>query len=173
MGLNVEQKKAIVADMHEILGKSQAIVAADYLGLTVTEMTKLRAQARAAGVQVKVLKNTLAKRAIAGTEHECLADSLVGPLILIISQHDPGAGARLVKDFSKENENLVAKVIAFGGEARPSSDLALLAAIPTLDEARSNLLSMLGAPATSFLRLLKEPSSVFVRVLAAKSRKSE
>ena len=173
MGLNIEEKKAVVSDMHEVFLNSQAVVAAEYSGLTVSQMTKLRREARALGLTVRVAKNSLAKLAIAGTDHECLGDDLIGPLILIISKDDPGAGARLVKEFANENEQLIAKAIAFGGESRPGTDLNLLASMPTLDEARAKLLSVLNGPATTLLRLLKEPSSVLVRVLVAKNQKSE
>ena len=173
MGLNIEEKKAVVAGMRELFLNSQAIVAAEYSGLTVSQMTKLRKDARDLGLTVRVTKNSLAKLAITGTEHECLSENLVGPLILILSKEDPGAGARLVKEFAKDNEQLVTKAIAFGGESRPGSDLELLASMPTLDEARAKLLSVFNAPATSLLRLLKEPSSVLVRVLVAKNQKPE
>ena len=173
MGLNIEEKKAIVSDMHEVFLNSQAVVAAEYSGLTVSQMTKLRNEARTLGITVRVTKNTLAKLAVVGTEHECLRDDLVGPLILIISKDDPGAGARLVKEFAIENEQLVAKAIAFAGESRPGADINLLASMPTLDEARAKLLSVLNGPGTAQLRLLKEPSGVLVRVFVAKSQKSE
>ena len=170
MGLNLEEKKAIVSEMHDIAEHSQTIVAADYTGLSVVQMTELRAQARVMGVDVKIVKNTLAKRAVEGTEHECLIDSLVGPVVLIVSKDNPGAGARLVRNFSKDNEQLIPRAIAFSGEVRPGSDIGLLASMPTLDEARSKLLSVIIAPATSLARILNEPASALIRLLLAKSR---
>ena len=170
MGLNLEEKKAIVSEIHDITEHAQTIVAADYTGLSVAQMTELRAQARMMGVEVKIVKNTLAKRAVEGTEHECLIDSLAGPVVLILSKDDPGAGARLVRNFSKDNKQLIPRAIAFSGEARPGSDIDLLASMPTLDEARSKMLSVIIAPATSLVRILNEPASTLIRLLSAKSR---
>ncbi len=168
MGLSFEEKKNVVSEVHDYFLNSGSIVAADYTGLTVSQMTEFRQKAREAGVLVKVLKNTLAKRAIEGTEHELMSENLVGPLLYIVSSDDPGAGARLVKDFAKSNERLVAKVIAFSGEVRPGEDLNMLASLPTMDEARAKLLSLLMQPQTNLVRLLKEPSALLVRLLVNK-----
>ena len=167
MSLTFEQKQAVVSEVNEVASTAQTAVAAEYIGLTVEQMTELRAKAREAGVYVRVVKNTLAKRAVEGTEFECLKDTLVGPLLLVFSEEDPGAGARLVKDFSKDNEQLVTKAVAFAGELRPASDLGALASMPTLDEARAQLLSVMKAPQTKLVRTLAEPSGQLVRVLAA------
>ena len=107
MGLSFEEKKNVVSEVHDYFLNSGSIVAADYTGLTVSQMTDLRKKARESGVIVKVLKNTLAKRAVKGTEHEVMAENLVGPLLYIVSSEDPGAGARLVKEFIKSNDRLV------------------------------------------------------------------
>ena len=168
MGLNFEEKKNVVSEVHDYFLNSGSIVAADYSGLTVSQITDLRKKAREKGVVVKVLKNTLAKRAVKGTEHETMADSLAGPLMYIVSSDDPGAGARLIKEFVKSNDCLVAKVIAFSGEVRPGEDLNVLANLPTMDEARAQLLSLLTQPQTSLVRLLKEPSALVVRLLVNK-----
>lgn len=167
MSLTLEQKKSVVAEVNEVAAGAQAAIAAEYTGLTVADMTELRAQARAQGVYVRVVKNSLAKRAIAGTEFECLGDSLIGPLLLVFSADDPGAGARIVRDFKKTNDLLVPTAIAFAGEVRPPEDLKLLADMPTLDEARGQFLGLLQAPATQLVRTLAEPGGQFVRVLAA------
>ena len=167
MSLTFEQKQAVVSEVNEVASTAQTAVAAEYIGLTVEQMTELRAKAREAGVYVRVVKNTLAKRAVEGTEFECLKDTLVGPLLLVFSEEDPGAGARLVKDFSKDNEQLVTKAVAFAGELRPASDLGALASMPTLDEARAQLLSVMKAPQTKLVRTLAEPGGQLVRVLAA------
>ena len=135
--------------------------------MTVAQMTDFRAKAREEGVYVRVVKNTLAKRAIDGTEFECLADSLAGPIILAFSKEDPGAAARVVKDFAKECEELITKAVAIGGEAYPASDLERLAKLPTLDQARAQLLGLLQAPAGKFVRTIAEPQAKFVRLLAA------
>lgn len=167
MSLTLEQKKSVVAEVNEVAAGAQAAIAAEYTGLTVADMTALRAQARAQGVYVRVVKNSLAKRAIAGTEFECLSDSLIGPLLLVFSADDPGAGARIVRDFKKTNDRLIPTAIAFAGEVRPPEDLKLLADMPTLDEARGQLLGLLQAPATQLVRTLAEPGGQFVRLLAA------
>lgn len=167
MSLTLEQKKRVVAEVNEIAANAQTAIAAEYLGLSVAAMTELRAVARAQGVQVRVVKNSLAKRAIEGTDFECLSDSLTGPLLLVFSSDDPGAGARIIRDFAKTNNRLVTTAIAFAGEVRPPEDLKLLADMPTLDEARAQLLSALNAPATQLVRTLAEPAGQFVRVIAA------
>ena len=167
MSLSLAEKKAVVAEVNEIAANAYSAVAAEYTGLTVGQMTELRAKAREADVTVRVVKNTLARRALADTELECLVDSLVGPLLLVFSSEDPGASARLVRDFAKENEALVAKAVAFGGEVRGPEGLPVLASLPTLDEARAKLLSVFAAPATQLVRTLAEPSGQLVRVLAA------
>lgn len=167
MSLTLEQKQSIVAEVNAVASTAQAAIAAEYAGLSVAQMTALRVQARAAGVFVKVVKNTLARRAVAGTAFECLTEKLAGPLLLVFSAEDPGAGARVVRDFAKENQKLVPVAIAFGGQVRGPEDLQALATLPTLDEARARLLGMLQAPASQLVRTLAEPGAAFVRVLAA------
>ena len=167
MSLTLEQKKSIVDEVNAVASKAQAAIAAQYAGLSVSQMTALRVKARAAGVYVKVVKNTLARRAVAGTAFECLTEKLAGPWVLVFSADDPGAGARVVRDFAKENQKLVTVAIAFGGQVRGPEDLQALATLPTLDEARASLLGMLQAPASQLVRTLAEPGAAFVRVLAA------
>ena len=168
MSLTLQQKQAVVSEVKEVAATAQAAVAAEYIGVTVAQMTQLRTKARSSGVYLRVVKNTLARRAVDGTSFECLKDSLTGPLLLVFSMEDPGAGARLVRDFAKDNAKLVTKAVAFAGELRPASDLELLASLPTLDEARSKLLSVFLAPQTKLVRTLAEPAGQFVRVLAAR-----
>jgi len=167
VSLTLEQKKRVVAEVNEVAAGAQAAIAAEYLGLSVADMTNLRVQARAQGVQIRVVKNSLARRAIEGTEFECLRDSLTGPLLLVFSADDPGAGARIVRDFAKTNDRLRTTAIAFAGQLRPPEDLVLLASMPTLDEARAQLLGTLQAPASQLVRTLAEPAGQFVRVVAA------
>jgi large subunit ribosomal protein L10 len=167
MALRLEDKRALVAEVNEVASSALSAIAADYRGMTVAEMTDLRVKARAEGVYVRVVKNTLAKRAIDGTEFECLADSLKGPIILAFSTTDPGAAARVVKDFAKGCERLVTQAVAIGGAAYPASDLERLAKLPTLDQARAQLLGLLQAPASKFVRTIAEPQAKFVRLLAA------
>jgi large subunit ribosomal protein L10 len=167
MALRLEDKKALVAEVNEVAANALSGIAADYRGMTVAQMTEFRTKARGEGVYVRVVKNTLAKLAIDGTEFECLADSLVGPIILAFSKDDPGAAARVVKDFAKGCEELVTKAVAIGGAAYPASDLDRLAKLPTLDQARAQLLGLLQAPAGKFVRTIAEPQAKFVRLLAA------
>ncbi len=167
MSLTLEQKQSVVAAVSEVAARSNSAIAAEYTGLTVAEMTTLRTRARAAGVFVKVVKNTLARRALVGTDFECLNDKLTGPLVLVFSQDDPGAGARVLRDFVKEAQKLKPVAIAFGGALREPEDLTLLANLPTLDQARAQLLGTLQAPASQLVRTLAEPAAELVRVLAA------
>ncbi len=171
--LTLEQKQSIVAEVNAVAAKAQAAVAAEYAGLSVAQMTDLRNKARAVGVYVRVVKNTLARRAVSGTAFECMTEKLVGPLVLVFSTEDPGAGARVVRDFMKENQKLVPVAIGIGGELRGPQDLPAVASLPTLDQARANLLGMLQAPASQLVRTLAEPAAQLVRVLAAQRDKQQ
>ena len=170
MALSLNEKKALVAEVNEVAASAQSAVAAEYRGLSVSEMTELRVQARDAGVYLKVVKNTLAKRAIAGTEFECLGDELTGPLVLAFSREDPGAAARVVKAFAKEHEKLVAVSVAIGGDKFPATDINRLADLPTLDGARAMLLGILHAPLSQMVRTLAEPHAMLARTLGAYSK---
>ena len=167
MALRLEDKQALVAEVKEVASSALSAVAADYRGMTVAQMTEFRVKARSEGVYVRVVKNTLAKRAIDGTDFECLADSISGPIILAFSQDDPGAAARVVKDFAKTCEDLVTQAVAIGGTVYPAGDLDRLAKLPTLDQGRAQLLGLLLAPAGKFVRTIAEPQAKFVRLLAA------
>jgi large subunit ribosomal protein L10 len=173
MALRLEDKRAVVAEVKAVAETAQSALAAEYSGLTVSEMTELRKQAREQGVYLRVVKNTLAKRAIEGTDFECMQDELSGPLILAFSQEDPGSAARVVKGFAKEHEKLVTRMLAIGGEVLPAEDLERLASLPTLDEARAMLLGVFQAPASQLVRVLNEPASSLARVLAAKAEQTE
>ena len=167
MALNLESKKSIVAEVSTIAASAHSAVAAEYHGLSVDEMTELRANARKEGVYLRVVKNSLTKRAIDGTEFECMQESLIGPLIMAFSQEDPGAAARLVKDFSKEHEKLVAKVIAVGGEVLPVDQIDRLAKLPNRDQAIALLMAVMKAPIEKFVRTLNEPHGKLVRTIDA------
>ena len=167
MALRLEDKQALVAEVKEVASSALSAVAADYRGMTVAQMTEFRVKARSEGVYVRVVKNTLAKRAIDGTDFECLADTISGPIILAFSKDDPGAAARVVKDFAKTCEDLVTQAVAIGGDVYPAGDLDRLASLPTLDQARAQLLGLLQAPASKFVRTIAEPQAKFVRLLAA------
>ena len=168
MSMNIEQKKAIVDEVAKIAGNAPTAIAAEYIGLNVAEMTELRRSARAAGVYLKVVRNTLARRALEGTKFDCMREELTGPLLLAFSNEEPGSAAKIIRDFSKNNEKLVVKLISLDGRLLAASDLERVANIPSLDQARSMLLGLLQAPMGKFLRLLSEPEGKFVRLLAAR-----
>jgi large subunit ribosomal protein L10 len=168
MALRLEDKKALVAEVNEVAASAYSALAAEYRGLTVSEMTELRKQARDQGVYMRVVKNTLAKRAIEGTEFECMQQGLEGPLVLAFSQEDPGAAARVFKAFAKDHDKLVTKLVSIGGELLPAADLERLATLPTLDEARAMLLGVFQAPASKLVRTLAEPAASLARVIAAR-----
>jgi large subunit ribosomal protein L10 len=167
MALNLEDKKALVAEVAEVAAKAQSVVAAEYRGLTVGQMTELRAKARTQGVYVRVVKNTLARKALAGTSFESIGPRLKGPLVLAFSKDDPGAAARVVKDFAKANEKLVATLVSLGGQVLPGGDLEKVASLPTRAQALSILLGVLKAPIQKFVRTLAEPPAKLARTIAA------
>lgn len=167
MPLNLEDKKSIVAEVSAIAAEAHSVVAAEYHGLTVDEMTALRASARNSGVYLRVVKNTLARRAFEGTDFECMSDGLVGPLVLAFSQEDPGSAARLVKDFAKDHDQLVTKMVSIGGEMLAPSELGRLASMPTKDQAISILMSVMMAPTEKLARTLKEVPGKLVRTVEA------
>ena len=172
MALNLEEKKALVAEVNSIAASSESAVVAEYRGLTVGEMTELRAEARSSGVYMKVVKNSLARRAIEGTEFQCMQEALSGPLLLAFSKEDPGAAARVIKGFAKDHDKLVTVSVSIGGELYAAKDLDRLAALPTLDEARSMLLRTLNEPLTQLVRILAEPAAMLARILQIKSEKT-
>ena len=167
VALQLEQKKTIVSEVSQVAANAHSAIAAEYRGLTVSELTELRAKARETGVYLKVVKNTLAKRALEGTPYECMNDGLVGPLMLAFSQEDPGSAARLVKNFAKENELLAVKMISIGGELLDASELSKLSSLPTKDQAISLLMAVMKAPVEKFVRTLNEPHAKLVRTIAA------
>ena len=173
MALSLEEKKAVVSEVAEIAAEAHSAVASEYRGLTVDELTELRSKARDGGVYLRVVKNTLAKRAIEGTEFECMQDGLSGPLIFAFSQEEPGAAARVVKDFSKEHDKLIPRLIAFGGELLEASDLDRLAKMPTRDQAISLLMAVMKAPTEKLVRTLNEVPGKLVRTVAAVREQKE
>ncbi|MEZ5562592.1 MAG: 50S ribosomal protein L10 [Gammaproteobacteria bacterium] len=170
MALRLEDKKALVEEVNAIAASALSAIAAEYRGMSVAQITDLRAKARSQGVYVRVVKNTLAKRAVEGTEFACLQATLKGPLILAFSREDPGAAARVFKDFAKGNDKLVTKAVAIGGTLYGPADLDRLASLPTLDQARAMLLGVLQAPAAKLVRTLAEPPALVARVLAARGK---
>ncbi|MGB5512072.1 MAG: 50S ribosomal protein L10 [Woeseiaceae bacterium] len=168
MALRLEDKKALVKEVNAVAGDSVTAVAAEYRGLSVAEMTDLRKEARKAGVYLRVVKNTLARRAVEGTEFECMQETLKGPILLAFAKDDPGAAARVIKNFAKEHSALQAVSLSAGGQLLPGSDLGKLADLPTMDQARAMLLGVMVAPLSQLVRTLAEPSAMLARTLAAR-----
>ena len=175
MSLNLAEKQAVVAEVAQVAARAHSAIAAEYRGLSVTQTTNLRVKARETGVYLRVVKNTLARRAVQGTEFECLQASLVGPLILAFSKDDPGAAARLFKEFLKEkaNDKLIVKALAVGGQVFPASELDRLASLPTRNEAISLLMATLRAPLDKLAQTLNEIPSKLVRTLDAVRQQKE
>jgi large subunit ribosomal protein L10 len=167
MALNIEQKKAVVAEVSHVARSALAAVAAEYRGLTVEEMTALRVKARETGVFVKVAKNTLVRRAVEGTEYECLQEALSGPLLFAFSMEDPGAAARLVKDYAKDHDKLITRLVAIGGRLYDASELERLSKLPTYEQAIATLMAVMKAPVEKFVRTLAEPHAKLARTIAA------
>lgn len=167
MALKLDDKKAVVEEVSAVAAKALSAVAAEYRGLTVEQLTQLRRTARSSGVYLRVVKNTLARRAVEGTEFACMQDGLVGPLILAFSLEDPGAAGRVIADFVKQNDKLVVKLVAIGGKQYGAAELERLAKLPTKDQAISILMGTMKAPIEKFVRTLAEPHAKLVRTVAA------
>ena len=167
MALSFEQKKAVVAEVAEVAQTALAAVAGESDARDQKTKMNLRVKARESGVFLKVAKNTLVRRAVEGTEFECMQESLTGPLLLAFSMEDPGAAARLVKDFVKSNDKLITKLVAVGGEVFEASELDRLSSLPTYDQAIAMLMGVMKAPIEKFVRTLAEPHTKLVRSFAA------
>tara|TARA_B100000953_G_scaffold100235_1_gene82335 strand:+ start:276 stop:794 length:519 start_codon:yes stop_codon:yes gene_type:complete len=171
VGLTLDAKKAIVEEVNSIAAVAPSAIAAEYIGLTVTEMTELRNAAREAGVYLKVVRNTLARRALENTQFECMRDNLVGPLLLVFSNDEPGSAAKVVRNFAKSNKKLEIKLVSLDGNLLEPSEITKLASLPSLDEAHVMLLGLLSSPLTKFVCTISEPPSKFARVLGSKCDK--
>ena len=167
MPLKLEDKRAIVATVNDIAHQAHSAIAAEYRGMTVAEMTELRKKARDAGVYLRVVRNTLMRRAVLNTDFECLQDILVGPIVLAFSMTEPSAAARVINEFVKTNKKLVIKGVAISGQLRPADDINVVAKLPTYPEAISQLMSVMLAPITQLVRTIKEPHAKLVRTIAA------
>ena len=167
MAIRLEDKQQIVSEVNQAASSALSAVLADYRGVTVEDMTALRKNARANKVYLRVVRNTLLKRAVADTEFECIQEALVGPTILAFSQEDPGAAARVLKDFAKENDDFEIKALSVGGQLMDASQIDVLAKLPTVDQARSMLMSVMLAPVTKLARTMNEVPSKLTRVVAA------
>ena len=174
MALNLEGKKAIVAVVSETAANALSLVIADARGVDVTAMNGLRAKARAENVQLRVIRNTLAKRAFAETDYACVEDVLVGPSLFAFSMEDPGAAARLFKDFAKGNDSFEVKALSVSGQLLGKDQIDVLANLPTLEQALGMLASVTLAPVTKLVRTLNEVPTKVTRVVAAvKTQKEE
>ena len=166
MGLNLDEKKAVVAEVSEQVANAQTIVVAEYSGLEVAHLTKLRAQARKSGVYLRVLKNTLVRRAVAGSSFADLAEQMTGPLIYGISS-DPVAAAKVLNDFAKSNDKLVLKAGAMPNVVMDEAGVKALASLPSREELLATLMATMQAPIGQFVRTLNEVPARFVRTVAA------
>ena len=167
MSLSIEDKQSVVKELNTIASSSVSGAIADYSGLNVAEITELRTKAREAGVYLKVVKNTLSKRAFSDTSFECLSESLKGPIIIAFSEDDLASPARLFKNFSKEYEQLQTVSLAIDGNTFPATDLDRIAQLPTKQEAYSTIANLLQAPIEKAVRTLKEIPSKFTRMAVA------
>jgi large subunit ribosomal protein L10 len=167
VALNLEGKKAVVAEVAEIASTAYSAVAAEYRGLTVSDMTALRVAAREQNVHIRVIRNTLARRAVEGTDFACMQEGMTGPLVFGFSMEDPGAVARVMGEFSKENNKLEVKMVSLGGNLLPASEIGRLAKMPTKDQAIGILMGTMKAPVEKLVRTLVAPTSKMVRTLAA------
>lgn len=167
MPLSYAQKEAIVAEVAEVAKSAYSAIGAEYRGLTVEEMTGLRAEARKSGVYLRVVKNTLAKRAVEDTEFACMQEALKGPMILAFSQEDPGSAARVLETFAKEHDRLQVKLVSIGGKLLDASELGTLAKMPTYEEAISQLMAVMKAPVQKLAATINEVPGKLVRTIAA------
>jgi len=167
MPLRIEDKQRLVQELNTIASSSVAGAIADFSGLNVTEITELRTKARESGVYLKVVKNTLSKRAFSDTSFECLVENLKGPIIIALSKDDLASPARLFKDFSKDYQQLKTVSLAIDGNIFPASDLERIAQLPTKQEAYSIIVRLLQAPIEKAVRTLKEIPTKFTRVAVA------
>ena len=155
MALNLSQKQVVVAELADVASKAHSLVAAEYAGITVSQMTAMRKKARESGVYLKVVKNTLASRAVVGTEFEVVKDALTGPLLYAFSTEEPGAAGRLIKEFAKGNDKLKARVVSVEGKLLPAAHVDVLASLPTREQALAMLARVLAEPASMFARAVK------------------
>lgn len=167
MTLRIEEKQAIVAELADVASRSVSVIAAEYRGLTVSEMTKLRDNARKSGAIVKVYRNTLARRAIEDTRFKCLQSELVGPMILVFAKDEPAASARMARDFAKDHANFVVKALVLEGKLLPADQLKAVASMPSRDEALAQLMTVMKGPVVKLARTLSETYAQLVRVVAA------
>jgi large subunit ribosomal protein L10 len=166
LGLNLEQKQAVVAEIAAKLAGAQAVIVAEYRGLDVGRLTQLRAKARKSGLYLRVLKNTLARRAVKGTPFESLSEQMVGPLMYGIAA-DPVAGAKVLSEFARENDRFVIRGGAMPGSRMSDKDVKALALLPSREQLLTKLVGTLQAPVVKLVRTMNEVPARFARTLAA------
>lgn len=167
MAIKLDEKKVIVAEVSETASNALSLVVADYRGVTSNDMATLRAKARAESVNLRVVRNTLARKALEGTEYACATEVFVGPTIMAFSMEDPGAAARLLKDFAKENDKFEIKALAVGGELMGADQIDRLAKLPTREQALGLLVGVIQAPITKLARTFNEVPTKVTRAVAA------
>lgn len=167
MSLSFDQKQTVVSEVYGLAVNAHSVLAAEYVGITVQEMTNLRVKAREGNVVLRVVKNTLAKRALENTDFACMSEELAGQLVLAFSQEDPGGAARVMSDFARENDKLVIKLVVVDGQLYDASEVKRLASLPTKDQAVSMLMSVVKAPVGKLARTMNEVPGKLVRTVAA------
>lgn len=176
MATTREQKVQTVSEINVVAQSALSAVTADYTGLSVAQMNALRVNARQKGVYLRVVRNSLARLAFNGTDFECLSEGLSGPILLAMCKDEPGAAARLIRDFvkeSREHEKLEVQALAVSGIVLPASDLGRIAKLPTYDEAIATLMSVMNAPVTQLVRTINEPTAQMVRAVDAVAKKKQ
>jgi large subunit ribosomal protein L10 len=171
--INLAAKKAVVEEVTDVASKAVSAIVADYRGLTVNQMTQLRSEARKSGVYLRVVRNTLTRRAFENTQFACLSEKLVGPLFIALSLEAPSDAARLLKGFVKTFEKLEIRALSVGGQVYDPSQLEVVASLPTRDEALAKLMYVMKAPVEKLVRTLAEPHAKLVRTLAAIKEQKE
>lgn len=167
MALNLKQKKAVVKEVGKTASSALSVVAAEYCGLTVSEMSELRRLGRESNVELRVVKNSLAKRALKDTDHACINEILTGPLVLAFSTDDPGGAARVMRNFSKDNKKLKVMGLSLGEDLMDASHLKVVADLPTYDQAIAILMGTMKAPAEKLVRTLVAPHTKLLRTIVA------
>jgi len=167
VAMRLDAKKAVVDEVAAVAGNALSAIAAEYRGLTVAEMTELRSIARASGVYLRVVKNSLARRALENTDFACMREGLVGPLMLAFSMEDPGAAARLIGDFAKDHHQCEARLVVVGGQLYGAAEIDRLAKLPTREQALGILMAVMKAPIEKLVRTMAEPHAKLVRTIAA------
>ena len=167
MPIGIEAKKQIVSEISKVISEATSAVVAEYRGLTVADMTVLRNKARERGVYLRVIRNTLAKRAVEGTDFACMQEAFIGPVLCAFSKEEPGSAAKLLKEFCKENKSMHVTAISIGGKLLSADQIDAVASLPTYDEAIAKLMSVMNGPITKLTRTLNDVPGKLVRVIAA------